>query len=230
MDDEEFAAEVAERERLRAADGRLDIGCASRVQAATTSRRRSTSTAAASRPVRGCEQCLGEQPAACRQSRGVAFLVLLAALAAEGRTPAPSNRSRAGRASRPPTRAGCRTRTGRSTSSSGYMNRNWEQVAGSPGRGRRTPIEPGGPRPGPADPLPARGGNRFVFQRPGARRLRRRRVGVDPHRQRRETQRAYGTLRRDYFIDDLVIQGELRGRPGPPARPPELAERTRLPC
>ncbi len=27
MDDEEFAAEVAERERLRAADGRLDIGC-----------------------------------------------------------------------------------------------------------------------------------------------------------------------------------------------------------
>lgn len=101
----------------------------------------------------------------------------------------------------------------------GYMNRNWEEVLDVPvGPGNR--IEPGGPDRGqPTRFHPRR--NRFVF---------RIRVPADFGDQELvwsltthgRTERAYGTLKRDYFIDDLVIQANY-GAGGAAATTPELA-------
>jgi hypothetical protein len=85
----------------------------------------------------------------------------------------------------------------------GYMNRNWEQVFAIP-VGADNSIEPGGPDQGqPTFFHPRR--NRFVF---------RIRVPADfgeselvwTLTSNGETGRAYGTLKPDYFIDDLVVQ------------------------
>jgi hypothetical protein len=84
----------------------------------------------------------------------------------------------------------------------GYFNRNWEEeidIPVGPGNG----IEPGGPDQGqPTHFLPRR--NRFLF---------RIRVPGDFGKKeivwtlttRGKTTRAYGTLKADYFIDDIVI-------------------------
>ena len=102
----------------------------------------------------------------------------------------------------------------------GYMNRNWEEVIDVP-VGPDNSIEPGGPDQGqPTHFYPRR--NRFVF---------RIRVPADfgdkeliwtltTHGQ---TGRAYASLRRDYFIDDLVIQANY-GAGGAAATTPELAD------
>ena len=102
----------------------------------------------------------------------------------------------------------------------GYMNRNWEEVIDVP-VGPDNSIEPDGPDQGqPTHFYPRR--NRFVF---------RIRVPADfgdkeliwtltTHGQ---TGRAYASLRRDYFIDDLVIQANY-GAGGAAATTPELAD------
>ena len=102
----------------------------------------------------------------------------------------------------------------------GYMNRNWEEVLDvpvGPGNG----IEPGGPDQGqPTHFYPRR--NRFVF-----------RIRVPADFGDKEliwtlttngrTERAYASLRRDYFIDDLVIQANY-GAGGAAATTPELVD------
>lgn len=102
----------------------------------------------------------------------------------------------------------------------GYMNRNWEEVIDVPvGPGNN--IEPGGPDQGqPTHFYPRR--NRFVF-----------RIRVPADFGDRElvwtlttqgqTERAYATLKRDYFIDDLVIQANF-GAGGGGGTTPELPE------
>ena len=88
----------------------------------------------------------------------------------------------------------------------GYMNRNWEEVLDVP-IGPDNAIEPGGPDQGqPARFLPRR--NRFVF-----------RIRVPPDFGEKElvwtlttqgvTEKAYGSLEPDYFIDKLVIQANI---------------------
>ena len=94
----------------------------------------------------------------------------------------------------------------------GYMNRNWEEELDVP-IGPNNTIEPGGPDQGqPTHFLPRR--NRFVF---------RVRVPEDfgdkelvwTLTQRGTTERAYATLKRDYFIDNIVIMNNLgAGGPG----------------
>jgi hypothetical protein len=87
----------------------------------------------------------------------------------------------------------------------GYMNRNWEEELNVP-VGPENNIEPGGPDRGqPTRFLPRR--NRFVF-----------RVRVPSDWGDKEliwtlttkgkTERAYATLRQDYFIDDVVMASE----------------------
>ncbi len=84
----------------------------------------------------------------------------------------------------------------------GYFNRNWEEEIDAP-IGPGNTIEPGGPDRGqPTHFLPRR--NRFVFriQVPadfGTREL------VWTLTTNGKTERAYGTLKPDYFIDDAVI-------------------------
>src|SRR5688572_16735914 len=84
----------------------------------------------------------------------------------------------------------------------GYMNRNWEEEIDVP-LGADNTIEPGGPDRGqPTHFLPRR--NRFLF-----------RIRVPKDFGQRElvwtltshgkTERAYATLKPDYFIDDTVI-------------------------
>jgi len=101
----------------------------------------------------------------------------------------------------------------------GYMNRNWEEVIDVP-VGPGNTIEPGGPDRGqPTHFQPRR--NRFVF---------RVRVPADFGEQelvwtlttQGQTQRAYGTLKRDYYIDDLVIQANF-GAAGAAGSTPELS-------
>jgi hypothetical protein len=102
----------------------------------------------------------------------------------------------------------------------GYMNRNWEQVVDVP-VGPDNAIEPGGPDRGqPTRFQPRR--NRFVFSIRvpadfGDREL------VWTLTANGETQRAYATLKRDYYIDDLVIQANF-GAAGAAGSTPELAE------
>jgi hypothetical protein len=87
----------------------------------------------------------------------------------------------------------------------GYMNRNWEEQLNVP-IGPENNIEPGGPDRGqPTRFLPRR--NRFVF---------RVRVPKDWGEKelvwtlttRGKTEKAYASLRQDYFIDDVVIASE----------------------
>ena len=101
----------------------------------------------------------------------------------------------------------------------GYMNRNWEEVIDVP-VGPGNTIELGGPDRGqPTHFQPRR--NRFVF---------RVRVPADFGEQelvwtlttQGQTQRAYGTLKRDYYIDDLVIQANF-GAAGAAGSTPELS-------
>jgi len=85
----------------------------------------------------------------------------------------------------------------------GYFNRNWEEELDVP-IGPNNNIEPGGPDQGqPTHFLPRR--NRFLV-----------RIRVPKDFDKKElvwtlsthgkTERAYGTLKPDYFIDDIVIQ------------------------
>src|SRR5437762_5965227 len=85
----------------------------------------------------------------------------------------------------------------------GYMNSNWEEELDVP-IGPNNNIEPGGPDQGqPTHFLPSR--NRFLV-----------RIRVPKDFDKKElvwtlsshgkTERAYGTLKPDYFIDDIVIQ------------------------
>ncbi|MDP6580867.1 MAG: hypothetical protein QF681_09430 [Vicinamibacterales bacterium] len=102
----------------------------------------------------------------------------------------------------------------------GYMNRNWEQVIDVP-IGPGNTIEPGGPDQGqPTHFHPRR--NRFVF-----------RIQVPADFGDKEvvwtltsngrTERAYATLKRDYYIDDLVIQAN-NGAAGAAGATPELPD------
>jgi len=101
----------------------------------------------------------------------------------------------------------------------GYMNRNWEEVIDVP-VGSDNVIEPGEPDQGqPTHFLPRR--NRFVFSV---------RVSADfgdnevvwTLTTKGQTQRAYATLKRDYYIDDLVTQANF-GAAGAAGSTPELA-------
>jgi hypothetical protein len=100
----------------------------------------------------------------------------------------------------------------------GYMNRNWEEEIEVP-IGPDNNIEPGGPDQGqPTHLLPRR--NRFVF-----------RVRVPRDWGEKEliwtlttkgkTEKAYATLRQDYFIDDVVIASET-GALGAGTSSPEI--------
>jgi hypothetical protein len=100
----------------------------------------------------------------------------------------------------------------------GYMNRNWEEEIDVP-PGPENNIEPGGPDQGqPTHFLPRR--NRFVF-----------RIRVPQDFGTKElvwtlttngiTEKAYGTLKPDYFIDDNVIQTN-NGAGGAAGSNPEL--------
>ena len=102
----------------------------------------------------------------------------------------------------------------------GYMNRNWEEVIDVP-VGPDNTIEPGGPDQGqPTHFEPRR--NRFVF-----------RIRVPADFGDRElvwtltsngqTERAYATLKPDYFIDDSVIQAN-NGAGGAAGTRPDLPD------
>ena len=101
----------------------------------------------------------------------------------------------------------------------GYMNRNWEEELFVP-IGPENNIEPGGPDQGqPTRLLPRR--NRFVF---------RVRVPQDWGQDKElvwtlttkgKTERAYASLRQDYFIDDVVIASET-GALGAGSSSPEV--------
>ncbi|MCY4120677.1 MAG: hypothetical protein OXG72_07125 [Acidobacteria bacterium] len=102
----------------------------------------------------------------------------------------------------------------------GYMNRNWEEEIDVP-IGPDNSIEPGGPDQGqPTRFHPRR--NRFIF---------RIRVPADfgdkelvwTLTANGQTERAYGTLKRDYFIDNLVIQANY-GAGGAAGSTPELPD------
>jgi hypothetical protein len=105
----------------------------------------------------------------------------------------------------------------------GYMNRNWEEEIDVP-IGPDNNIEPGGPDQGqPTRFLPRR--NRFVF-----------RVRVPKDWGQKElvwtlttkgkTEKAYATLRTDYFVDDLVMASET-GALGAGTSSPEVRANTR---
>ena len=152
-------------------------------------------------------------------SRGVAFLALFGALAAahEGRA---QQSFATGQSISPAYEGWVQNEDGSFDLVFGYMNRNWEQVLDVP-VGPDNAIEPGGPDLGqPTRFQPRR--NRFVFS-----------IRVPADFGDRElvwtltangrTQRAYATLKRDYYIDDLVIQANF-GAAGAAGSTPELAE------
>jgi hypothetical protein len=100
----------------------------------------------------------------------------------------------------------------------GYMNRNWDEELNVP-IGPENSIEPGGPDQGqPTRFLPRR--NRFVF-----------RVRVPKDWGDKEliwtlttkgkTEKAYATLRQDYFVDDVVVASET-GALGAGTSSPEI--------
>lgn len=105
----------------------------------------------------------------------------------------------------------------------GYMNRNWEEELHVP-IGPDNNIEPGGPDQGqPTRFLPRR--NRFVFrvrvpQDWGQKEL------VWTLTTRGKTEKAFATLRPDYFVDDIVIASET-GALGAGTSSPEVRSNTR---
>lgn len=100
----------------------------------------------------------------------------------------------------------------------GYMNRNWDEELFVP-VGADNAIEPGGPDQGqPTRLLPRR--NRFVFkvrvpQDWGEKEL------VWTLTTKGKTEKAYASLRQDYFIDDVVIASET-GALGAGSSSPEV--------
>ncbi len=151
-------------------------------------------------------------------SRGLAFLMLLAALAVGHESRAQQSFA-TGQSISPAYEGWVQNDDGSFDLVFGYMNRNWEQEMDVP-VGPANAIEPGGPDQGqPTRLLPRR--NRFVF---------RIRVPADFGDQELvwtltangQTHRAYATLRRDYYIDDLVIQANF-GAAGAGGSTPELA-------
>jgi hypothetical protein len=105
----------------------------------------------------------------------------------------------------------------------GYMNRNWEEELDVP-VGPENAIEPGGPDQGqPTHFLPRR--NRFVF---------RVRVPKDWGEKemvwtlttRGKTEKAYASLKADYFVDDVVIASET-GALGAGTSSPEVRSNKR---
>ena len=105
----------------------------------------------------------------------------------------------------------------------GYMNRNWEEELDVP-VGAENAIEPGGPDQGqPTHFLPRR--NRFVF-----------RVRVPKDWGEKEmvwtlttkgkTEKAYASLKADYFVDDVVIASET-GALGAGTSSPEVRSNKR---
>ena len=152
-------------------------------------------------------------------SRGVAFLVLFAALAAGHESRAQQSFA-SGQSISPAYEGWVQNDDGSFDLMFGYMNRNWEQELDLP-VGPDNTFEPGAPDQGqPTHFLPRR--NRFVFS-----------VRVPADFGDRElvwtltangrTQRAYATLKRDYYIDDLVIQANF-GAAGAAGSTPELAD------
>jgi hypothetical protein len=105
----------------------------------------------------------------------------------------------------------------------GYMNRNWEEEIDVP-IGSDNGIEPGGPDQGqPARFLPRR--NRFVFrvrvpQDFGSREM------IWTLTSRGKTEKAFATLRPDYFVNDVVMASET-GALGAGTSSPEIRANTR---
>ena len=138
-------------------------------------------------------------------SRGVAFLAVLAMLSM-GQDARAQQSFATGQSISPAYEGWVQNEDGSFDLVFGYMNRNWEQVVGVP-VGPENTIEPGGPDQGqPTRFQPRR--NRFVFSIRvpadfGDREL------VWTLTANGQTHRAYATLKRDYFIDDLVIQANF---------------------
>ena len=150
--------------------------------------------------------------------RGVAFLALLAALVVgpEGRA---QQSFATGQSISPAYEGWVQNDDGSFDLVFGYMNRNWEEAPEVP-VGPDNAIEPGGPDRGqPTRFQPRR--NRFVFSIRvpadfGDREL------VWTLTANGQTHRAYATLKRDYYIDELVIQANF-GAAGAAGSTPELA-------
>jgi hypothetical protein len=88
----------------------------------------------------------------------------------------------------------------------GYMNRNWEEEIDVP-IGADNTIEPGGPDLGqPTHFLPRR--NRFIFRVRVPQGFTEKDEVIWTLTTKGKTERAYATLRTDYFVDDLVKASE----------------------
>jgi hypothetical protein len=101
----------------------------------------------------------------------------------------------------------------------GYMNRNWEEEIDVP-VGPENTITPGGPDAGqPTHFLPRR--NRFVFKVAVPKGFTEKDEMIWTLTTKGKTEKAYATLRTDYFIDDLVIASET-GALGAGSSSPEV--------
>ena len=88
----------------------------------------------------------------------------------------------------------------------GYMNRNWEEELDIP-VGPDNNIEPGGPDQGqPTHLLPRR--NRFVFRVPVPANFTEKDEMIWTLTAKGKTEKAYATLRTDYFVDGVVRASE----------------------
>jgi hypothetical protein len=100
----------------------------------------------------------------------------------------------------------------------GYMNRNWDEEIDVP-IGPENSFEPGGADRGqPTHFLPRR--NRFLFRIQVPKDFGQREI-VWTLTSNGKTERAYGTLKPDYFIDDLVLMSN-NGAAGPGGTDPSL--------